>query len=199
VSQPATSSVDLRSPAPALAGAGSLLVLILVLACAGSSPPDMTTYSMHVDSVRIDPRTDTPVLLLEETDGEKRQLPIWIGPYEARSIAMEMEKITSPRPNTHDLIVNILAGIQGNLERVVITDLRDNTYYAVIEIDVNGHTVSVDSRPSDAIAVAVRTGTPVFAAAALLERLDLEGSDSPPMQILWRPDGGSVSDETRSY
>ena len=162
-----------------------LLTLAALLACAGPSAPELSTFSMHIQSVGIDPGTHTPVLLLEEASGEKRRLPIWIGPYEAHSIAMEMEKVALPRPNTHDLIVNILEGIQGTLERVVITDLRQNTYYAVIEINVKGSTVAIDSRPSDAIAVAVRTGTPVFAAGKLLERLDLDDPEEPPIQILW--------------
>jgi len=98
-----------------------------------------------------------------------RTLPIWIGVSEARSIQLALEQVESPRPNTHDLIKNMIEGISVQLERIVITELRNGTYYALIFVDVDGATVSIDSRPSDAIAVALRTGTPVFAREAVLE------------------------------
>ena len=140
---------------------------------------------MRIDSVRFDPVTESPVLLLEEDAGAKRRLPIWIGPYEARSIAMEMEKLDSPRPNTHDLAVSILDSLGGQLERVVITELRGNTYFAILEIAIGGRTLAVDARPSDAIALALRTGTPVAATAELLERVTLEDPSSSPMDVRW--------------
>jgi bifunctional DNase/RNase len=108
------------------------------------------------------------VLLLKETHGARRELPIWIGMTEAQSIAMAMEEMVLPRPNTHDLIKNLLDGLHGDIRRVVITELRGHTYYAVIEIGLNGREVAIDSRPSDAIAVAIRTGAPLFATDSVL-------------------------------
>ncbi len=159
------------------------LVAAALLACAGGGSSEPRTFAMRVEGVRFDPRTDSPVVLLEETAGAGRQLPIWIGPYEARSIAMEMGKVDPTRPNTHDLLVSILGSMSGTLDRVVITELRGNTYYAVLEISLDGRTLVVDSRPSDAIAIAIRTGSPVAVAAELLERISLEDSEALPTEI----------------
>jgi bifunctional DNase/RNase len=140
---------------------------------------------MHVDGVRMDPRTSSPVVLLKEERGLRRRLPIWIGLYEAQSIAIGMEDVETPRPNTHDLILNILGGIEGKLHRVVITELRGNTYYAVLEIELDGRKVVVDSRPSDAIAVAVRAGAPVFASEEVLEAAGRRADDEKAVEIDW--------------
>jgi bifunctional DNase/RNase len=96
-----------------------------------------------------------------------------------------MEKTEASRPNTHDLIQNILDGLNGKVARIIITELRQNTYYAVVEIEVNGKTVSIDSRPSDAVAVAVRTGAPVFATRDVLEAAGRRSEDEPAMEIRW--------------
>jgi hypothetical protein len=167
-------------------------LLFGLVSCAATSP-ELGTYSMHVESVRVDPQTSSPVVLLREEAGMRRSLPIWIGVYEAQSIAMAMEKVESPRPNTHDLIQNLLDGIRGKLRRVVITELRDNTYYAALEIELNGNTVAIDSRPSDAIAIAVRTGAPVFATEQVLEAADQGGGDAPPLEI--RSPGSRAPDD----
>jgi bifunctional DNase/RNase len=159
--------------------------------------PEPGTYSMHVESVRVDPRTSSPVLLLREDGGLHRRLPIWIGVYEAQSIALGMDHVETPRPNTHDLIENLLNGVRGKIRRVIITELRDNTYYASLEVELDDRTVAVDSRPSDAIAVAVRTGAPVFATENVLEAAEIETDDEPPLEILWTPsstvDGGPTA------
>jgi bifunctional DNase/RNase len=148
---------------------GLLTVLVaLLLSCTAPQPPDRRLYAVHVDRLVLDDRTDSPVLLLKETHGARRELPIWIGMTEAQSIAMAMEEMVLPRPNTHDLIKNLLDGLHGDIRRVVITELRGHTYYAVIEIGLNGREVAVDSRPSDAIAVAIRTGAPLFATDSVL-------------------------------
>jgi hypothetical protein len=92
---------------------------------------------MHVESVKLDPRTSTPVILLQEEEGARRRLPIWIGVYEAQSIAMGMEKITSPRPNAHDLMRNLVEKIDGRVARVLITELKEGVYYALLEIEID--------------------------------------------------------------
>jgi bifunctional DNase/RNase len=165
----------------------SVVAIATILAAAGctSTSPRTGASSMKVDGVRMDPRTSSPVLLLKEESGLRRRLPIWIGLYEAQSIAIGMEAVETPRPNTHDLIGNILGGIQGELHRVVITELRGNTYYAVLEIELNGEKVVIDSRPSDAIAVAVRAGAPVFATEEVLEAAGRRADDEPAVEIRW--------------
>ena len=165
----------------------SMLAIVTVLAAAGctSTSPATGASPMLVDGVRMDPRTSSPVVLLKEESGLRRRLPIWIGLYEAQSIAIGMEDVDTPRPNTHDLIENILGGIQGKLHRIVITEIRGNTYYAVLEIELGGKTVVVDSRPSDAIAVAVRAGAPVFASEEVLESAGRRTDDEPAVEIRW--------------
>jgi bifunctional DNase/RNase len=178
------------------ASAAAIGVFLAVAACTSTSP-DTGAYSMQIDGVRMDPRTSSPVIVLKEESGLRRRLPIWIGLYEAQSIALGMEEMEAPRPNTHDLIQNILGGIQGKLERVVITELRGNTYYAVLEISVDGKTVVVDSRPSDAIAVAVRVGAPVFATETVLEAGGRRSDDEPSVEIRWPI--GKGDDGVRSH
>jgi bifunctional DNase/RNase len=145
---------------------------------------------MDVEGVSIDTRTASPVLLLQEKSGERRKLPIWIGNHEARSIALEMEQIPAPRPNTHDLIKNLLNGLGAAMDRVVVTELRGGTYYAEIRLDLAGRSISVDSRPSDAIAVALRTGAPVYATDRVLRQAGrLEADDA--LDVRWSPVGGA--------
>ena len=158
-------------------------VVLLYLAGCTSTSSGPVTYPMEVESVRVDPRTSSPVLLLKERSGLRRRLPIWIGPYEARSIALGMEAIRLPRPNTHDLIRNLLETIRGKVLRVVITELRENTYYALLEIETGGRKVAIDSRPSDAVAVAVRTGAPVFATEEVLAAAGRRPEGEPAMEI----------------
>lgn len=127
---------------------------------------------MEVKRVVLDPVNQTPVVLLA---GGGRLLPIWIGPAEAASISRAIEGQPFVRPNTHDLIRSLLEGLDAKLERVTITELRDSTYFAVMTIRKGRRRTSVDSRPSDAIAVALRTGTPIYATPQVLEealRLD---------------------------
>jgi hypothetical protein len=109
-----------------------------------------------------------PVVVLEEQDGP-RLLPIWIGTAEARSIAAEMEQKPAPRPNTHDLAKRIIQGLDGEIVRVVVSDLRNGTYFATIVMLSRGETVDIDARPSDAIAIALRVDAPIFVRASLLD------------------------------
>lgn len=169
---------------------GSLLLSFaplcaLLLACTAPSGPSQGLHPVYVERVSMDRRTDTPVLLLKEQEGEERDLPIWIGMSEAQSIAMAMEEMELPRPNTHDLIKNLLDELRGQIERVVITELRGHTYYAVIDLRVDGSVFSVDSRPSDAIAVAIRTGAPLFASESVLVPPPLDEDSEPPLDIDW--------------
>jgi bifunctional DNase/RNase len=116
---------------------------------------------MKVRGLALDPLSNLPIIILRD-DEEKRSLPIWIGIYEANAIALELEKIETPRPMTHDLIKNILETMEARLQKVVVTDLKENTFYAVLHLQVGSAEYTVDSRPSDAIALALRAGAPIY-------------------------------------
>ncbi|HYB73243.1 MAG TPA: bifunctional nuclease family protein [Candidatus Sulfotelmatobacter sp.] len=118
---------------------------------------------MTVRGIALDPITNMPIIILKDTD-EKKALPIWVGIFEANAIALELEKVSTPRPMTHDLIKNILDGLGINVRQIVVNDLKDNTFFAVIELNDNGNVVNIDSRPSDAIALALRVNAPIFVA-----------------------------------
>ena len=140
---------------------------------------DVTLIQMRIEGLLFDPRSGMYILLLRDTRPDSNDtLPIWIGKPEADSIALALGKVATPRPLTHDLLVNTVSSLDAKVSRIIVTDLRDNTYFANIEIAVNGQTVLVDSRPSDAVAVAVRTGAPIFVSESVIERQDndeLEG------------------------
>ena len=129
-----------------------------------------------VDRLGLDGATKSPVVVLKEDDGD-RALPIWIGPGEASAIHMQMSNITVGRPLTHDLLVSTIRELGGTLTRVVITRVEQNTYFAEMHLTLDGRTVTVDARPSDSIAVALRTGSPIFAEADLLDRVRMEMLD----------------------
>ncbi len=149
---------------------GLVLALGWVLAtCTVPDAPSGTMRAMDLEGVKIDVRSEMPVVVLREREGAQRELLIWIGDSEAQSIALAMQQVELPRPNTHDLIKSLLAKLEGEIRRVVVTKLQANIFYAEIEVEVRGRVVSIDSRPSDAIAVAVRTGTTVYANEELLE------------------------------
>ena len=120
-----------------------------------------------VKMIVLDPITEAPVVLLESAR-DKKALPIWIGADEARSIALELRKIAAPRPNAHDLIRNILQGVGAAIQRITITDVRNDIYYATIALRLKGQDYQIDSRPSDAIAVALRMKAPIYASAKVL-------------------------------
>ncbi len=123
---------------------------------------------VKVRGLILDPRNNSPVVILKDVSSDV-VLPIWIGVFEANAIAMEIEKAVAPRPMTHDLLKNVIAQLGATVERVIITDLIESTFYAVIVLRVNGERVIVDSRPSDAIALALRTDSPIFVAEHVLE------------------------------
>lgn len=133
---------------------------------------------MRVAHLGLDRTTNTPVVVLQEESGE-RTLPIWIGPHEANAIALELQGVKPERPLTHDLMKLLVAGLGGELRRVVISGLRDNTYLAVLLIVRGGEAFEVDARPSDGIALALRMHTPIFSNEDLLDRASREGPPPP--------------------
>ena len=116
----------------------------------------------------LDRATNTPVVILQEKDGE-RVLPIWIGPAEASAIAMELAGVKFSRPLTHDLVKQVIVGLGGDLKRVIITQVKENTYFAELHLHRDDQVVQIDARPSDSIAVALRLKAPIFTQDDLLE------------------------------
>ncbi|MGH0036631.1 MAG: bifunctional nuclease family protein [Myxococcota bacterium] len=137
-------------------------------ACGPASDPGPEPIEVRVGGIGLDPRTDSPVVVLRERDGA-RSLPIWIGTAEARSIAIGLESLELPRPNTHDLAKRLLASLDARLDRSVVTSLLDGTYYAVMVLETGDRHLEIDARPSDAIAIALRMGAPLYVSEGLLE------------------------------
>jgi hypothetical protein len=123
---------------------------------------------MHIKGLMIDPVTNMPIVLLRDMDDQK-VLPIWVGPVEANAIALQIENVSTPRPMTHDLLTNVLTELGATLERIVISDLRESTFFAYLELARDGERLLVDARPSDAIALALRTRSPVFVDSRVLD------------------------------
>ncbi|NPA53052.1 MAG: bifunctional nuclease family protein [Aquificae bacterium] len=128
---------------------------------------------MSVQGITLDPVTNMPIVVLKGKDTND-VLPIWIGVFEANAIAMQLEGIKRPRPMTHDLITNLISELSGRVEYIHIHDLKDNTYYAEISIVKDGEVLKIDSRPSDAINIALRTGAPIFVSPKVLEDFNVE-------------------------
>ena len=123
---------------------------------------------MELLGVRLELPANAPVVLLREHDGERRVLPIYIGPEEARAIAIALEGVSTPRPMTHDLMRDLLAGANITVKSITVTELRESTFFAEIELETATGTVKVSSRPSDAVALAVRVDAPIFASEQVL-------------------------------
>ena len=123
---------------------------------------------MMIKGLMIDPITNMPIIILRDGDGG-RILPIWVGVFEANAIALQMENVQTPRPMTHDLLKNVIADLSAAVERIVVTDLKENTFYAVIHLRTDGRGVVVDARPSDAIALALRAGAPIYVEEAVID------------------------------
>jgi bifunctional DNase/RNase len=132
--------------------------------------------------VRVELPSNQPIVLLKETEGE-RYLPIWIGAVEATAIAFALQGVQTPRPMTHDLMRDIMTETEIQVERILISDLVDQTFYAVIRMALDGRTTEVSSRPSDAIALAVRTDAPIFAAEEVLEQAGIELRDEEETEV----------------
>jgi len=132
-----------------------------------------------VSKVAIDVNSKMPVIVLKEKDGDKT-LPIWIGLFEAQAIALALENVKPPRPLTHDLAKSLIEKLNGRVDRIVISDLRHNTFYARILMRRNGESLQVDSRPSDAIALALRLKVPIFIDETVLDKIAI--GDKPPIK-----------------
>ena len=116
---------------------------------------------MTIKGLMIDPITNMPIIILRDENGQ-RVLPIWVGVFEANAIALQIENVQTPRPMTHDLLKNVIDDLRGHVDRIVVCELKENTFYARIHMSANGRAFEVDARPSDAIALALRTRSPIF-------------------------------------
>lgn len=123
---------------------------------------------MKIRGLMMDPVTNMPIVVLKDIRGSA-VLPIWVGVYEANAIALEIEKVQTPRPMTHDLLKNVLFGLNVQVQKVVVNDLRDDTFFAVIWVEREGERMSIDSRPSDALALALRVDCPIFVEETVLQ------------------------------
>lgn len=132
---------------------------------------------MKIRGLMMDPVTNMPIVVLKDVTGDG-VLPIWVGIYEANAIALEIEKVTTPRPMTHDLIKNVLMGLEAQVSKVVVSELREDTFYAVIWMEREGHMISIDSRPSDALALALRVDCPIFVEDEVLKSSKLAAAIS---------------------
>ncbi len=121
----------------------------------------MAEVEMQIRGLMMDPVTNMPIVILKDLD-DSMVLPIWVGVYEANAIALEIEKIATPRPMTHDLVKNLLMGCEAGIQRVVVSELKDDTFFAVIWLELAGELISIDSRPSDALALALRLDCPIY-------------------------------------
>ena len=123
---------------------------------------------MKIRGLMVDPVTNMPIVVLKGVSGNS-VLPIWVGVYEANAIALEIEKVPTPRPMTHDLIRNLLFGLETGVKKIVVNDLKDDTFFAVIWLERDGEMISVDSRPSDALAIALRLDCPIYVDETVLK------------------------------
>ncbi len=130
---------------------------------------------MKIRGLMMDPVTNMPIVILKDVNGAS-VLPIWVGIYEANAIALEIEKVATPRPMTHDLIKTLLLGLSARIQKVVVNELKEDTFYALIWLERDGETISVDSRPSDALALALRLDCPIFVEDAVLKSSKLAAS-----------------------
>ena len=123
---------------------------------------------MSIKGLMVDPVTNMPIVILGDQQGQK-VLPIWVGMFEANAIALQIENISTPRPMTHDLLRNVIEDLKATVRKIVVCDLQENTFYALIYLSLGGETVAIDARPSDAIALALRTRAPIFVEEAVIE------------------------------
>ena len=133
----------------------------------------MKEIEFKIKGLMMDPLTNSPIVVLQDTNSDTL-LPIWVGIFEANAIALQIEKVDTPRPMTHDLMKGLLNHLNAQVTKIVVTELKDNTFYASITLRVNGQEVDIDSRPSDALAVAVRTSAPIFAAEEVIQESAIE-------------------------
>jgi uncharacterized protein len=140
---------------------------------------------MSIKGLSVDPITNMPIVMLQDKQGD-RVLPIWVGIFEAHAIASQIENVSPARPMTHDLLKNVIKDLDGHVERVVVCDLKENTFYALIYMTVRGETVAIDARPSDAIALALRTRSPILVEESVIDNVkhsELGAERSSPDQL----------------
>ena len=123
---------------------------------------------MSIKGLMVDPISNMPIVILRDKDGA-RTLPIWVGMFEANAIALQIENISTPRPMTHDLLRNVIHDLKASVQKIVVCDLQDSTFYALIYLSMSGEVVAIDARPSDAIALALRTRAPIFVEEAVID------------------------------
>ena len=141
---------------------------------------------MTIKGLMVDPITNMPIVILRDKDGQ-RVLPIWVGVFEANAIALQIENVTPQRPMTHDLLNNVIHDLKADIQKVVVSDLKENTFYALIYVSTGGEVTAIDARPSDAIALALRARAPIFVEDKVIDRaktVDLapERADSERLQ-----------------
>jgi len=142
---------------------------------------------MSIKGLMLDPVSNSPIVVLKD-EAEKFFLPIWVGIFEANAIALQLENISTPRPMTHDLLKNMIADLDARVTRIVINDLRDSTFFAQIRLSTGDKTLEVDARPSDAIALALRTEAPIYVAQSVLDQaqtISPDGEDSDEKLKKW--------------
>ena len=123
---------------------------------------------MTIKGLMVDPVTNMPIIILRDKEGQK-VLPIWVGIFEANAIALQIENVATPRPMTHDLLRNVIHDLNASVQKIVVCDLQENTFYALIYLSLHGETVAIDARPSDAIALALRTRAPIFVEETVID------------------------------
>jgi uncharacterized protein len=141
---------------------------------------------MTIKGLMVDPITNMPIVILRDKDGHK-VLPIWVGVFEANAIALQIENVTPQRPMTHDLLNNVIHDLKADIKKVVVSDLKENTFYALIHLSIAGETMVIDARPSDAIALALRARAPIYVEDSVIDNaktVDLapEKGDSERLQ-----------------
>ena len=123
---------------------------------------------MTIKGLMVDPITNMPIIILRDKDGQ-RVLPIWVGVAEANAIALQIENVTTPRPMTHDLLRNVISDLKADVTKIVVSDLKENTFYALIYVEVGDAVTAIDARPSDAIALALRTKAPILVEESVID------------------------------
>lgn len=136
---------------------------------------------MKIRGLTMDPVTQMPIVVLKDVNGAT-VLPIWVGIFEANAIALEIEKVSTPRPMTHDLLKTVLMGLEADVKKVVVSDLKDDTFYALIWLEKGGEMISIDSRPSDALALALRLDCPIYVEDTVLKTSKLTNTVNEKVQ-----------------
>lgn len=138
-----------------------------------------------IKGLMMDPITNSPIVILQDVE-KNTLLPIWVGIFEANAIALQIERIDTPRPMTHDLVRNVLLQLNATVQKIVVTELRESTFYALIHLQMNGDHITIDSRPSDAIALALRTDAPIYVTDEVIDssrNITLEKENLDPEDV----------------